>query len=64
MPGLPFGNLFLSAMVEADIRDDIDDFLARELRHESKHAVRAGMGRAEVDEHIVEVGVVVVMGAG
>ena len=50
-------------MVEPDIRNDVDDFFARELRHQPEHAMCAGMGRTEVDEHIVEVRVAVVVGA-
>ncbi len=62
MPGLPFGEFFLGPMVKSDIRHDVDNFLTRELRHEPQHAMRTCMGRAEIDEHIVEIRVL--MGAG
>ena len=51
VPGLPLAHLLGAAVVEADVRHRVHDLLAVELQDDAQHAVRAGMLRADVEEH-------------
>ncbi len=51
VPGLAFAHLFGAAMVKADLRHDVHDFLVVQLGHQPQHAVRARMLRPDVQEH-------------
>ena len=46
-------DLLGAAVQVADVRRDLGDDLAVGPQHEPQHAVRAGMLRAHVDEHLV-----------
>ncbi len=55
VPGLPLAHLLGAAVVEADLADQVHDLLAVELEDDPQDAVRAGVVRADVEEHEVEV---------
>ena len=57
VPGLALAHLLGAAVVIADVGDRVDDLLAVELQHDPQDAVRAGVLRAEVEEHEVVVAV-------
>ena len=57
VPRLALAHLLGAAVVVADVRNRVDDLLAVQLQHDAQHAVRAGMLRAEVEEHEVVVAV-------
>src|SRR5688572_18559245 len=46
-------NFLEPAVQVADVRDAAHDSLALELEHQPQHAVRSGMLRPEVDEHVI-----------
>ena len=54
--GLVLGEFFGAAMQEPDVRIRPLDYLAVELEHESQHAVRRGMLRAEVHRVVADFG--------
>src|SRR5215475_10773628 len=51
MPGLAFAHFLGAAMVEANIRYHIDNFLAIELEDEAHRAMRARVLWTEIEEH-------------
>ena len=54
--GLMLDQLLRAAMEEADMRVDALDDLAVELKHQTQHAMRGRVLRAEVDVEVADVG--------
>ncbi len=53
MPALALGHFLGAAMVVADLRHAIEDFLAIELQDDAEGTVGRRVVRAEVEEHVV-----------
>ncbi len=55
VPGLALGHFLGTAVVIADIRHAVDDFLAVQLQHDAKCAVCRRVVGTEVEEHVIGV---------
>ena len=56
MPRLPLGHFLGAAVVVADVRHAIEDFLAIQLQHDPEGAVRRGVVGPQIQEHVISVG--------